>query len=130
PNLLALCATYVLLGAIGADIMLSASMLTAAAYQVGTERWDQLPAELTEAPMSTPTVIKDQGGEEIATFYAEDRSPVERDEISDHRVDAIIAIEDERFYEQGGVDGQGVARAAVRNIVSDTQQGPHTWTQQ
>ena len=32
--------------------------------------------------MSTPSVIKDQDGEEIATFYAEDRTPVELDEIS------------------------------------------------
>ncbi|HIW46171.1 MAG TPA: transglycosylase domain-containing protein [Candidatus Yaniella excrementigallinarum] len=129
-KLLAFFGISALLGAIGAGIMLPAGMLTGAASQVGTEMLDQLPAELNEEPMSTPSVIKDQDGEEIATFYAEDRTPVELDEISDHMVDAIIAIEDERFYEHGGVDGQGVARAAVHNIVSDTQQGASTLTQQ
>src|SRR5699024_5481305 len=119
-----------LLGAIGAGMMLPVGMLTGAASQVGTEMLDQLPAELNEEPMSTPSVIKDQDGEEIATFYAEDRTPVDLDEISDHMVDAIIAIEDERFYEHGGVDGQGVASAAVHNLVSDTQQGASTLTQQ
>ena len=103
-KLLAFFGISALLGAIGAGIMLPAGMLTGATSQVGTEMLDQLPAELNEEPMSTPSVIKDQDGEEIATFYAEDRTPVELDEISDHMVDAIIAIEDERFYEHGGVD--------------------------
>src|SRR5699024_10741012 len=74
--------------------------------------------------------ILDQDGNEIATFYAEDRTPVELDQISDHMIDAIIAIEDERFYDHGGVDGQGLARAMVHNVTSDTQQGASTLTQQ
>ena len=45
-------------------------------------------------------------------------------------IDAIIAIEDERFYEHSGVDGQGLARAVVHNVTSDTQQGASTLTQQ
>ena len=94
------------------------------------EMLDKLPAELNEEPMSTPSSILDQDGNEIATFYAEDRTPVELDQISDHMIDAIIAIEDERFYDHGGVDGEGLARAMVHNVTSDTQQGASTLTQQ
>src|SRR5699024_6500321 len=98
-KLLAFFRISAVLGAIGAGSMLPWGMLTGSPSQIGTEMLDHLPAELKKEPMSTPSVIKDQDGEEIATFYAEDRTPVELDEISDHMVDAIIAIEDERFYE-------------------------------
>ena len=67
---------------------------------------------------------------EIATFYAEDRTPVDLEDVSQHMIDAIIAIEDERFYEHSGVDGEGLARAMVHNLTSDTQQGASTLTQQ
>lgn len=111
-------------------MMLPAGMLTGAASQVGTEMLDQLPAELNEEPMSTPSVIMDEDGNEIASFYAEDRTPVDLDEISDNMQNAIIAIEDERFYDHSGVDGEGLARAMVHNVTSDTQQGASTLTQQ
>lgn len=129
-KLLAFFGISALLGAIGAGMMLPAGMLTGAASQVGTEMLDQLPAELNEEPMSTPSVITDQDGNEIATFYAEDRTPVDLDQISDHMKHAIIAIEDERFYDHSGVDGEGLARAMVHNVTSDTQQGASTLTQQ
>lgn len=129
-KLLAFFGISALLGAIGAGMMLPAGMLTGAASQVGTEMLDKLPAELNEEPLSTPSSILDQDGNEIATFYAEDRTPVELDQISDHMIDAIIAIEDERFYDHAGVDGEGLARATVHNVTSDTQQGASTLTQQ
>ncbi len=129
-KLLAFFGISALLGALGAGMMLPAGMLTGAASQVGTEMLDKLPAELNEEPMSTPSSILDQDGNEIATFYAEDRTPVELDQISDHMKDAIIAIEDERFYDHAGVDGEGLARAMVHNVTSDTQQGASTLTQQ
>lgn len=129
-KLLAFFGISALLGAIGAGMMLPAGMLTGAASQVGTEMLDQLPAELNEEPMSTPSVIMDEDGNEIASFYAEDRTPVDLDEISDNMQNAIIAIEDERFYDHSGVDGEGLARAMVHNVTSDTQQGASTLTQQ
>src|SRR5690625_3397230 len=129
-KLLAFFGISALLGAIGAGMLLPAGMLAGAASQVGTEMLDQLPAELDEEPLSVPSVITDQDGNDIATFYAEDRTPVDLEDISQHMLNAIVAIEDERFYEHGGVDGQGLARAVVHNATSDTQQGASTLTQQ
>lgn len=129
-KLLAFFGISVLLGALGAGMLLPAGMLAGAASQVGTEMLDQLPAELNEEPLSIPSVILDQDGNEIATFYAEDREPVALEDISEHMINAIVAIEDERFYDHSGVDGQGLARAMVHNLTSDTQQGASTLTQQ
>ena len=43
---------------------------------------------------------------------------------------AQIAIEDSRFYEHGGVDPQGSARALVSNLRGGDTQGASTLTQQ
>ena len=129
-KLLAFFGISALLGALGAGMLLPAGVLAGAAAQVGTDMLDQLPAELNEEPISVPSKILDQDGTELATFYAEDRTPVALEDISQHMLDAIIAIEDERFYEHAGVDGQGLARAMVHNVTSDTQQGASTLTQQ
>ena len=43
---------------------------------------------------------------------------------------AIVAIEDERFYDHDGVDARGLIRATVNNATSDSTQGASTLTQQ
>lgn len=73
-----------------------------------------------------------QGGQPVkfADYYNENRVEVGWDAISPYAKDAAIAIEDERFYQHGGVDVAGIARAAVNNVTSDGQQGASTITQQ
>ncbi|WHS35532.1 transglycosylase domain-containing protein [Auritidibacter ignavus] len=119
-----------LCGGLAAGLALPLGMVTGAAATTGTELLDELPAELQEEPMSVPSRIVDKDGTELATFYAENREPVSLDEISEEMQQAIIAIEDERFYEHSGVDPQGLARAVVNNATSDTRQGASTLTQQ
>lgn len=102
-----------------------------AAASAGSDILEEVPAELTEEPLSTPSRIYANDGETlIATFYAENRNPVALDEISQEMQDAMIAIEDERFYQHGGVDGQGLARAAVHTLTQPTRQGASTLTMQ
>src|SRR5699024_6772374 len=43
---------------------------------------------------------------------------------------AVVAVEDRRFFEHGGVDPEGLMRAAVNNISGDDLQGASTLTQQ
>ncbi|MDB5199053.1 MAG: penicillin-binding protein [Chitinophagaceae bacterium] len=47
----------------------------------------------------------------MGKIYAENRSSVDFKDISPHVVDALIATEDERFYEHSGIDAKSVARA-------------------
>src|SRR5699024_5832386 len=66
----------------------------------------------------------------LTTYYAQNRIVVTLEEISPHVVDAVVAVEDHRFYDHGGVDPEGLMRAAVTNLTSNTVQGGSTLTQQ
>jgi penicillin-binding protein 1A len=51
-------------------------------------------------------------------------------DIADDMRDAVLAIEDHRFYRHFGIDPIGVSRAAVRNVTRDSTEGGSTITQQ
>ena len=64
-------------------------------------------------------------------FYSENRVPVASlDAVSPVLVDAVLSVEDRGFYDHGPIDLQGTARAAARNVLSGSQQGGSTITQQ
>jgi penicillin-binding protein 1A len=59
------------------------------------------------------------------------RQPVQLDQMSHWVTNATVAVEDRRFYEHGGIDWEGVIRAAVENVKSGhIVQGGSTITQQ
>ena len=66
----------------------------------------------------------------IAEFGEERRNVVHFKDIPDVMKKAVLAIEDDRFYEHGGVDYIGIARAAINNVTSGNKQGASTITQQ
>ncbi|MDA7891553.1 penicillin-binding protein, partial [Akkermansiaceae bacterium] len=75
--------------------------------------------------------IHDRGGVEIGTMFVENRFSIPLDEIPPVFVDAVLAQEDQRFYQHDGVDWIGVARAAWLNAQSGSiTQGAGTITMQ
>ncbi|REJ33134.1 MAG: penicillin-binding protein 1A, partial [Bacillota bacterium] len=81
------------------------------------------------------TYIYDIQGRVIARLYRENRIPVRLEQMPRHLRDAIIAIEDSRFYEHFGVDLRAILRAVVadiRRFFGDDRylQGGSTITQQ
>ena len=67
----------------------------------------------------------------IGQFFVERRILVPLDKIPRHLVNAVVAIEDARFFEHRGLDFVGIARAAVTNVLSGKiRQGASTITQQ
>ncbi len=66
----------------------------------------------------------------IGEFGEERRNLVRIREIPDVMKKAVLAIEDDRFYEHGGVDYTGILRAAVHNATGGAKQGASTITQQ
>lgn len=93
--------------------------------------WDGLPVELpgTSAPQRSVILAADKTP--IATLYSENRITVPLSQVPQVVKDAILAIEDARFYQHPGVDVHGIARAWWANrTTSNTVQGGSTITQQ
>ena len=77
--------------------------------------------------------VYDKDGNQIGAFFDEEnRVAVKYENISPHIIDAVIAIEDERFLEHGGVDIKRTLAAVVTYIASggDADFGGSTITQQ
>ena len=66
----------------------------------------------------------------IGEFGEERRTLVHIQEIPDIMKKAVLAIEDDRFYEHGGIDYLGIVRAAIHNLSGGARQGASTITQQ
>src|SRR4029453_17058087 len=64
----------------------------------------------------------------LGEFGEERRAIVSIRAVPDVMKQAILAAEDERFYQHGGVDFLSIARAALSNLAPGTQQGARTIT--
>ncbi|QAY70779.1 transglycosylase domain-containing protein [Xylanimonas protaetiae] len=91
---------------------------------------DDVPTELQRRALSQASTVYAANGEHLATFYAQNRIVVPLDQISQYMIDAVVAIEDERFFEHSGIDVRGMVRAFVNNLQDGPTQGASTITQQ
>ncbi len=91
----------------------------------------ELPEE-RERISAIPSVVYDANGREIAVFRGFDRTvDVLPSEVPEIVHQAVVAIEDQRFWEHAGVDVEGVGRAARTNLeLGQVAQGGSTITQQ
>jgi 1A family penicillin-binding protein len=81
--------------------------------------------------MARATTIADVKGRHAFTIFEERRLQVPLSRISPNLIRAIIAVEDRRFYDHGGIDPIRVARAAVHDLMKyRREQGGSTITQQ
>ena len=94
--------------------------------------WPTLPAldALTDYQPKIPLRIVSADGDLLGEFGEERRAIVRIGEVPDVMKHAILAAEDERFYQHGGVDYLSVLRAAFANVTAGTQQGAGTITMQ
>ncbi|MDO8847523.1 MAG: PBP1A family penicillin-binding protein [Coriobacteriia bacterium] len=84
----------------------------------------------TAFSVAQTTKIYSADGVLLANLYLENRQVVRLDQISTHLLHAVVAVEDERFYEHNGVDIPGVVRAAVTNLTTGRTEGASTLTMQ
>lgn len=86
---------------------------------------------LTDYRPKIPLRVYSADGTLIGEFGEERRAVVQLAQVPKSLVNAIVAAEDERFYQHGGVDYVGVARAALSNFASGgVRQGASTITMQ
>jgi 1A family penicillin-binding protein len=95
---------------------------------IGLPRLDELEGRRMA---QTSKVIAADGSVLTELHGEQNREMVTLDQISNNLQDAVIAIEDQRFYHHGGVDWQGIIRAFWSNVVQGrVVQGGSTITQQ
>ena len=120
----------------GTVVALSVGIWTA----VGTSLWFARSV-VTDLPgtaalrdirsMAQATTLIDVKGRHAFTIFQEQRLEVPLSRVSPHFVRAILAVEDQRFYDHGGVDVVRVAGAAWNNLLARrAEQGGSTLTQQ
>ena len=84
-----------------------------------------------EAGLAQSTVIYDADEEVASKISANKNEGISIDKIPDHMKNAVIAIEDHRFYEHGGIDLKGIGRAFFTNLkAGGIVEGGSTLTQQ
>jgi membrane peptidoglycan carboxypeptidase len=78
------------------------------------EYWKALPSKLDDVSIAQRNTFYDKDGNEFAQTWVEDRIILPSiDKVSKYAKDGLIATEDKRFYDHGGVDVIGTARAAL-----------------
>ncbi|MCL1800726.1 MAG: transglycosylase domain-containing protein [Promicromonosporaceae bacterium] len=90
----------------------------------------ELPDALDRRDLAQASTIFAANGEPLAQFFVQNRLVVPLEEISQHMINAVIAVEDERFFDHNGVDNRSVARAVFNNLQGGGTQGASTITMQ
>lgn len=102
-------------------------MIFSAQFERSAEEYDLSQMDKMEAA----SVIYDRNGEELGKIFIQNRHPVPLSKVSPLMPKAIVAAEDNKFYQHGGVDYMGIARAALANYRrGKISQGASTVTQQ
>ena len=114
-------------------ILVAAFVAVATAATMVVLAWPKLPAldSLTDYRPKVPLRVYTADGHLIGEFGEERRALVNLDQVPVQLRQAILAAEDERFYEHPGIDIKGLGRAALANFASgEREQGASTITMQ
>ena len=126
-----LAATIVAAGALLAGLMFPLVGGTGLVARNSASLLDALPVELTDKTPAGNSHVLAADGSPITNFYSHNRTPVGPDQIAPIMKQALVDIEDSRFYDHNGLDVQGTMRALVTNVAAGSvQEGGSTLTQQ
>jgi penicillin-binding protein 1A len=67
---------------------------------------------------SQSTIIQDRNWVELYKVFAENRQYIDFKEVSSNMINAIIAIEDQRYWEHSGLDPMWLLRAAIKKVLN------------
>ena len=79
--------------------------------------------EINRSRFAESSVVLSADGEELTRYADRNRTWVPLDSISQHVVDALIAVEDHRFYEHSGIDHRRIFGAVFKTVSGDVQGG-------
>ena len=67
--------------------------------------------ELENPESNLASKIISADGQQLGTYYNENRTPIKYEDLPQNLIDALVATEDERYYDHSGIDFRGTARA-------------------
>lgn len=114
-------------------LALSAGGLTGvlASYYLNNSRYSvEVSALATYRPPQVTTIYADDGETVLAEFAIEKRIPIKEQDIPKNVENALIAVEDYRFYDHIGIDPYRIAGVVIKNITTGKMEGASTITQQ
>jgi membrane peptidoglycan carboxypeptidase len=117
-------------GVLSAGLVVPAVAATGGLTSEGVDIFNELPGDLGDRTLSEATTIRWSDGTVMARVYDQNRTVVGFDQIAPVMRDAIVSIEDDRYYSHGAVDMKGIVRALVSNAGGGDTQGASTITQQ
>ncbi len=104
------------------------------AFGVLTDRYQKRAEEFDleqMGEMESASILYDRKGREFGKLFIQNRQPVPYERLPEMLTKAVIAAEDNRFYDHDGVDYMGILRAALTNYrKGKIAQGASTVTQQ
>ncbi|WP_155884543.1 transglycosylase domain-containing protein [Actinomadura flavalba] len=121
-----------LLAGVLVAMLLAPTACTAGVGARDAARWfEDDPDELSTDGVPQRSTVLAADGSHLATFYFENRVDVALAKVAPIARHAVLAIEDDRFYDHGALDSKGTLRALVSNMGSgEVQQGGSGITQQ
>lgn len=128
--LVALLATALVTGLLAAGLLIPAVGAAGLASNKSIGLFNGLPSTFAMNPLAQQSRILAADGSVIATPFNENRIVVPMKKIAPIMRKAQVAIEDERFYQHGGIDPKGLVRALTSNAQGGGVQGASTLTQQ
>lgn len=114
-------------------LALSAGALTGVlfSYYLNNSRYSvEVSALATYRPPQVTTIYADDGETVLAEFAIEKRIPIKEQDIPQNVEDALIAIEDNRYYNHIGIDPYRIAGVIYKNLTGGRLEGGSTITQQ
>ncbi|MDQ1286788.1 MAG: transglycosylase protein [Actinomycetota bacterium] len=119
-----------LMGPLASVFVLPLAASAGWAVNSGTDYFDSLPSELASSSLPQRSVLLAANGAPVTYFFDENRVEVPLTAIAPVLRQAVVAVEDSRFYQHGGVDVRGILRAAVVDGTGGQIQGASTLSQQ
>lgn len=120
----------VMAGVLLAGLMAPLALGTGVLANQVSDSVDNISASLASIQVPLVTTVEDKDGNPIAQLFDQYRLPVSFKDISPNMVAALVDIEDHRFYQESGIDVQGMIRAMLHNSSGGSTQGASTITQQ
>ncbi|MHA7306906.1 transglycosylase domain-containing protein [Arthrobacter sp. TMN-49] len=129
-KLVAFLGVSTICGVLVAGLMVPAVALAGTTTTSSISFFDDLPDEMEVGTPAQSSKIVASDGSVLATFYDQNRTEVALKNISPFMKNAVIAVEDARYYEHGGIDTRGLIRAVAAMAKGGGRQGASTITQQ